>query len=265
MSGQKGDLSQAQALQGNLVPMSRDEMLNAYRGWAPVYDWTFGLLTRAGRRQAVDRINRRGGLVLDAGVGTGLSFRQYAPEVAVVGVDLSPDMLGFAQAKMRREKPANVVGLVRNDAGLLCFADDSFDTVVAMAMLSATCDPVKVIDELVRVLRPGGELVLVNHFSHSSGWLGWVERAMAPHGARLGWRPQFPMLPFVERSELTLTTSRQVAPWGMYSLLSFRKNDNAAKDQSGQIPKDKTTETSESSQPEPPAEPAAGDPATHQS
>ncbi|MHA1523514.1 MAG: class I SAM-dependent methyltransferase [Alphaproteobacteria bacterium] len=228
--------SQARELLEGLAPISRDDVIEAYRSWAPIYDWTFGVLTRAGRRQAVARINRRGGLLLDVGVGTGLSLWGYARGVEVVGLDLSQDMLGFAQAKMRRAQPDNVMGLVRNDASAIAFANDSFDSVVAMMMLSATSDPGAVVDELIRVLKPGGELVLVNYFSHNSGWLGWAEKALAPHAARLGWRSEFPMLPFVERPELTLTMSRQIAPWNLFTLLSFRKDGPAQNEDREHVP-----------------------------
>ena len=166
------------------------------------------ILTRTGRQQAIARVNRNGGLLLDVGVGTGLSLPHYASSVEVVGVDLSPEMLNFAQARLRRDKPGTVRGLVRNDAAMLAFADTSFDMVVAMVVLSTTTDPGAVMSELIRVLKPGGELILVSHFSHGSGWRGWLEKMLAPHGARLGWRSEFPILPFVERPELTLKIGR---------------------------------------------------------
>lgn len=246
--------NQTKVLLERLVPMSREAVLKAYRGWAPVYDWTFGILTRPGRRQAIARVNRHGGLVLDVGVGTGLSLPRYASGVEVVGMDLSPDMLNFAQARLRRDRPGNVRGLVRNDAAMLAFADDSFDVVVAMVVLSAATDPETMMSELIRVLKPGCELILVSHFSHNNGWRGWLEKMLAPHGARLGWRPDFPILPFVERSELALTTSRRLSPLGMFTLLSFRKNHDRAPQPASQPLGNSAQDTAGGAKPPPPVQ-----------
>ena len=85
----------------------------------------------------------------------------------------------------------NVTGLHEMDAGELKFADGSFDTVVAMYVMTVVPEPEKVMRELCRVCKPGGEVMLVNHFSADDGVRGWVERRMAPFGDKLGWRPVF--------------------------------------------------------------------------
>ena len=75
------------------------------------------------------------------------------------------------------------------DAGDLKFPNASFDTVVAMYVMTVVPDPEKVMRELSRVCRPGGEVIIVNHFSAEEGMRGWVERRMAPFADKLGWRP----------------------------------------------------------------------------
>ena len=90
-------------VQGRIVGIGRIEesaVLDAYRRWAPVYDYTFGLIAREGRRHAVEVINAREGRVLEVGVGTGLSLPDYEEHLEVVGIDLSPEMLEKARERV---------------------------------------------------------------------------------------------------------------------------------------------------------------------
>src|SRR4029453_17982779 len=73
----------------------------------------------------------------------------------------------------------------------LAFPDESFDAVVAMYVMTVVPDPERVMRELERVCAPGGEVILVNHFSEDEGVRGLVERRLAPFGDLLGWRPVF--------------------------------------------------------------------------
>ena len=165
---------------------------SAYRRWAPVYDNTFGRVAAEGRKHAVEIINRSQGRVLEVGVGTGLSLPDYRRQLEIVGIDLSPDMLEKAHERVAEEDLTNVTGLHEMDAGELKFPDASFDTVVAMYVMTVVPDPEKVMRELSRVCRPGGEVLLVNHFSAAEeSMLGWVERRMAPFADKIGWRPVF--------------------------------------------------------------------------
>src|SRR5437868_5449837 len=154
--------------QGRIVGIGRiDEgaVLDAYRRWAPIYDYTFGRIAREGRRHAVELINEGDGRVLEVGVGTGLSLPAYGRHLEIVGIDLSPDMLEKARERVVEERLKNVIGLHEMDAGDLKFDDTSFDTVVAMYVMTVVPDPEKVMRELSRVCRPGGDVIIVNHFS----------------------------------------------------------------------------------------------------
>ena len=90
--------------------MDAASVRHAYRRWAPVYDFTFGLIAEAGRKNAVQIINRRKGRVLEVGVGTGLSLPCYGSHLTITGIDLSPEMLAKAQDKVERKALGNVVG-----------------------------------------------------------------------------------------------------------------------------------------------------------
>lgn len=196
----------------------------SYARWAPVYDKTFGLLTARGRRRAVRHINARGGAVLELGVGTGLSLADYAPSLAVTGIDFSPEMLEKAREKVREKALGQVKSLRRMDARHLDFADESFDTVAAMHVLSVVPDPEKVMAEVARVLKPGGEAVILNHFARETGVLARLERMSAPLHDALGWHSDFPRARVLGQPALRLVAERSSPPLGMMTLMVLRKD-----------------------------------------
>lgn len=210
---------------GDARPPSMDEaaIKSAYRRWAPVYDSTFGLVAAEGRKHAVEIINARSGRVLEVGVGTGLSLPTYRRELEIVGIDLSPEMLQKARERVAAEGLANVAGLYEMDAGDLKFPDGSFDTVVAMYVMTVVPEPEKVMRELARVCRPGGEVLIVNHFSTEEGMRGWVERRMAPFADKLGWRPVFDVQRVMGCGDLELIEQRGLRPLGIFTMMRFRK------------------------------------------
>lgn len=213
--------------------IDEDAVKSAYRRWAPVYDHTFGRVAAEGRQHAVEIINQGKGRVLEVGVGTGLSLPAYGRQLEIVGIDLSPEMLEKARERVAAEGLGNVAGLHEMDASDLRFPDASFDTVVAMYVLTVVPEPEKVMRELARVCRPGGEVLLVNHFSTEQGkpgWegmVGWVERRMAPFADMLGWRPVFDLERVLVCKDLTLIAKRGLRPWGLFTMIRFRKAKEA--------------------------------------
>jgi phosphatidylethanolamine/phosphatidyl-N-methylethanolamine N-methyltransferase len=203
--------------------MDVDSVRHAYRRWAPVYDFTFGLIAEAGRKHAVRIINRRKGRVLEVGVGTGLSLPFYGSHLAITGIDLSPEMLSKAQDKVGRKKLGNVVALHEMDAGALAFADESFDTVVAMHVMTVVPEPERVMRELERVCAPGGEVILINHFSTEQGPRAWLERRLAPFADFIGWRSVFGLDQVLVCEDLRLAERRSLRPLGLFTMLRFVK------------------------------------------
>lgn len=199
----------------------------AYKRWAPVYDWTFGVVAAAGRRRTVELINQRRGNVLEVGVGTGLSLPNYAPYLKVTGIDLSPDMLTKARERVAKNGLRNIEALREMDASQLDFSDATFDTVVAMYVMTVVPNPDKVMEELTRVCAPGGEVMVVNHFSQDHGFRGWVERKMAPFSDKLGWHPIFPIERVLGHNNLSLIERKPLAPMGLFTLVRFRKLKSA--------------------------------------
>lgn len=203
--------------------MDAASVRHAYRRWAPVYDFTFGLVAEAGRKHAVRIINRRKGRVLEVGVGTGLSLPCYGNHLTITGIDLSPEMLAKAEVKVARKKLDHVAALHEMDAGALAFPDESFDTVVAMYVMTVVPEPERVMRELERVCAPGGEVILVNHFSQDEGMRGWLERTLAPFADLIGWRPVFELDQVLICEDLRLAERRSLRPFGLFTMLRFVK------------------------------------------
>jgi phosphatidylethanolamine/phosphatidyl-N-methylethanolamine N-methyltransferase len=217
-------------VQGRIVSIGRiDEtaVLDAYRRWAPVYDFTFGLVASKSRRHAVQVLNTRRGRILEVGVGTGLSLPDYKRHLEVTGIDLSPEMLEKARERVNEGGLNHVAGLHEMDAGELKFPDGSFDTVVAMFVMTVVPDPEKVMRELSRVVKPGGEVMLVNHFSQREGVRGWVERRMAPFADKIGWRSVFDISRVEVCDDLELVERKALRPVGLFTMVRFAKRDAA--------------------------------------
>jgi len=217
--------------QGRIVSIGRideSDVIDAYRRWAPVYDYTFGLVAREGRRHAVQLINKSAGRILEVGVGTGLSLPDYNKHLEVVGIDLSPEMLEKARERVAEEGLGNVTGLHEMDAAQLKFADGSFDTVVAMYVMTVVPEPEAVMRELSRVTKPGGQVLLVNHFSQREGVRGWVERRMAPFADKIGWRSVFDVSRVTVCDDLDLVERKALRPLGLFTMMRFAKRDAAA-------------------------------------
>jgi len=210
--------------------IDKDAVRRAYARWAPVYDATFGIIADAGRVHAVDHINRRRGKVLEVGVGTGISLPRYAPHMEITGIDLCPEMLEKARLRVEKKQLANVGDILEMDAGRLEFEDDSFNTVVAMYVMTVVPEPEKVLAELERVCSPGGEVIIVNHFSRDHGIRARIEKIMAPFAAALGWRPDFPIERLMGRKNLRLVRRVSLRPVGLFTMLRFRKELAAGDD-----------------------------------
>ncbi|WP_246736259.1 class I SAM-dependent methyltransferase [Enterovirga aerilata] len=166
-------------------------MRKAYQRWAPVYDIVYDKLTEPAARAAVRAVEACGPRILEVGVGTGLSLGYYSPNSEVHGIDLSEDMLQRAREKVARRGLRHVKSLDVMDACHLTFPDRSFDGVTAQFLITLVPDPERALDEMARVLRPGGEIVLVNHFGQDTGPIATVERVVAPLCARIGWSSDF--------------------------------------------------------------------------
>ncbi|MBS0644246.1 MAG: class I SAM-dependent methyltransferase [Proteobacteria bacterium] len=213
--------------------METDQVAEAYRRWAPVYDLVFGPVFRQGRRAAVVAAEQIGGRILEVGVGTGLSLSGYAKRNRITGIDISAPMLEKARRRVEQLRLAQVEDLAVMDAEALSFPDGSFDVVVAQYVVTAIPRPEKALDEFVRVVRPGGEIILTSRIGAGTGARGTVERWLMPLTNRLGWRSEFPWARYEDwaaRSRaVRLLERRALPPFGHFSLIRYRRlNDDRA-------------------------------------
>jgi len=211
--------------------LDRVTIEKAYARWAPVYDLVFGPLLDMGRRTATNAATRVGGRILNVGVGTGLELPYFDKSHEVVGVDISEPMLRKAQERVEREKLGNVKALCVMDGANLAFADGSFDCVVAQFVITTVPQPEKTLDEFARVLKPGGEIVLVNHIGAERGLRASFERWFSQHARKLGWSPEFPFKRISDWAEkngnVRLVERRTVPPFGVFTLMRFTRGDTA--------------------------------------
>src|SRR5215471_18695852 len=199
----------------------------AYARWAPVYDLVFGAVFERGRHAAVAAAERIGGRVLEVGVGTGISLPLYSNNCRLCGVDLSTPMLRKAQERIIELGLANVEGLWVMDAEHLSFSDDSFDVVVAQYVITTVPNPEATLDEFARVLKPGGEIVLVSRVGAEAGMRRALEKWFAPAARKLGWRTEFAWQRYAQWADghdtMRLAERRAMPPFGHFSLIRFAK------------------------------------------
>ena len=210
--------------------LDRGTIEKAYARWAPVYDLVFGRVFEQGRQLAIEaaeqHIGPEGGRILEVGVGTGISLQSYNRKNRLVGIDISAPMLRRAQDRVVEHRLANVEALAVMDAKHLAVPNASFDVVVAQYVITAVPDPEATLDEFVRVLKPGGEIVLVNHLGAESGFRRTFEQGFSPLARRLGWSPEFPfarLTGWAERNGIRLIERRPMPPMGHFSLIRFGK------------------------------------------
>jgi phosphatidylethanolamine/phosphatidyl-N-methylethanolamine N-methyltransferase len=207
--------------------LDKETIAKAYARWAPVYDLVFGAVFARGRKASIAAAERVGGRILDVGVGTGISLRDYAPSNRIVGVDYSEPMLRKAHERVAEFQLHHVDALAVMDAQHLGFADASFDVVVAQYVITTVPDPEATLDEFARVVRAGGEIVLVNHLGAEAGMRRAFEQAFAPLARRLGWRPEFSWERLARWAErhggVGLIERRAMPPLGHFSLIRFER------------------------------------------
>ena len=218
--------SRSSAETARLTPVAaldQASIVEAYRRWAGIYDTAFGGVSAKGRARAVALINRLPGTdVLEVGVGTGLALPHYHRDKRITGIDLSKEMLRKARTRTRDLGLSNVQALHEMDAEATSFADGSFDIAVGMFVASVVPNPRRLLQELRRLVRPGGNILLVNHFASAKGPRWWLERALAPASRALGWHPDFAIDAIFSTEDLAQIETESVPPLGLFTLVRLQ-------------------------------------------
>ena len=207
----------------SVTAVENDFVEEVYDKLAKVYDFTFGPTLHPGRLQAIERMDIQSGeRVLEVGVGTGINLSLYPKNCSVVGIDFSGPMLEIARERAARKDVRNV-RLLQMDAADLKFADNSFDIVYAPYVISVVPDPVKVAHEMRRVCRPGGRIIVLNHFLSPNAILSRIERLISPFTIHIGFKADLDLPAFLAQAELRPQSIERVNIPKLWSLITVVK------------------------------------------
>jgi phosphatidylethanolamine/phosphatidyl-N-methylethanolamine N-methyltransferase len=204
--------------------VENDFVARVYENIAWAYDLIFGPALHPGRVNAIRRMAiRPGDRVLEVGVGTGINAALYPTDCSVTGIDLSSSMLEKARERVARKGVRNV-RLLQMDAASLKFADDTFDIVYAPYVISVVPDPVAVAREMRRVCRPGGRIVILNHFRSKNRLGAWIERVISPLTVHIGFKSDLDLPAFLAQTELKPVSIEKVNHPRIWSLVTCLKD-----------------------------------------
>jgi phosphatidylethanolamine/phosphatidyl-N-methylethanolamine N-methyltransferase len=208
----------------SVTAVETDFVAGVYEKLASVYDWIFGPTLHPGRLQAMQRMAiAPGDRILEVGVGTGINLSLYPRDCAVTGIDLSDSMLEKAHERVAERTMRNV-RLLQMDATSLSFPDDSFDIVYAPYLISVVPDPVAVAVEMRRVCRPGGRIIILNHFRSSNPVMSWGERMLSPFTVHVGFKSDLDLPAFLAQADLQPVSIEKVNIPRIWSLVTCIKD-----------------------------------------
>jgi phosphatidylethanolamine/phosphatidyl-N-methylethanolamine N-methyltransferase len=208
----------------SVIAVENDFVEGVYHKLSRVYDWIYGPLLHPGRLLALQRMGiAPGDRVLEVGVGTGINAALYPRGCHVTGIDFSASMLEKARERMAR-KGLSHVRLLEMDAAQLTFPDNSFDVVYAAYLINCVPDPVKVVREMRRVCRPGGKIVILNHFRSANPVLSRIDRALSPLTVHIGFKSDLDLPGFLAQAELRPVSIEKISLSRLWSLVICRKD-----------------------------------------
>jgi phosphatidylethanolamine/phosphatidyl-N-methylethanolamine N-methyltransferase len=211
--------------------MDLHKVERVYTSYAGIYDKIFGKVFHEGRESAIRNLNvQPQERILEVGVGTGIALPMYPRHCEIVAIDFSEGMLEIAK-KRTAEHRMDHVTLHRMDAGAMEFEDSTFDTVVAAYVVTAVPDYRKVVSEMIRVCRPGGRIIMLNHFSNENKMVAAVEKVLSPLTKHLGWRTDLSLDNVLEGTELQVARKQNVNPlrfWALVECVNCKDSDGVA-------------------------------------
>ncbi len=210
----------------SVIAVENDFVTAVYQKIASVYDFTFGPTLHPGRIQAIERMGiNSGDRILEVGVGTGINLAMYPKGCKITGIDLSGRMLARARERATK-KGVRDVRLLEMDAANMTFAENSFDIVYAPYLISVVPDPVKVAREMWRVCRPGGKVIVLNHFRSPNPLLSRIERMISPLTVHIGFKADLDLPGFLAQADLQPMSIERVNVPRIFSLVTCIKDED---------------------------------------
>ena len=191
------------------------------------YDATFGRLVRRRIERAIRHMNISDtDLVLDLGIGTGVSLNSYPDKGRIVGIDLSNGMLREARKKIR-ERNLEHACVLQGNALQLPFATNTFDHVFMSHVISVVSDPYQLIREAQRVAKPDARIVVVNHFQSTNRAIALVEKWLCPLCTKLGWRSDLALQDLIRRTGVEIDYRYKLETIDIWETVVITNNKSA--------------------------------------
>ncbi|MFQ5477469.1 MAG: class I SAM-dependent methyltransferase [Candidatus Binatia bacterium] len=172
---------------------------------------------------------RPGARILEVGIGTGLSLDAYPPHCEVTGVDISEAMLLRARDKWDPTRHGHIE-LRQLDAMRTDYPDDTFDFVTAFHVVTVVPDPARLVEEMTRICKPAGELVIINHFSSERPAVRALVDLVDPLTRRLGWSTRLGLDEVVDKRKLNVETRYKTSPWSLFTVVRATKDPKSGVD-----------------------------------
>ena len=194
-----------------------------YSDLSHFYDAVFGRAFVDHEHEVVESLNLRPGQrVLEVGVGTGMALDAFPPYVELIGIDPSEAMLAHAREKIRDNRWRHVE-VKQGDALNLEFPDNSFDDVVSFHVITVVPDPIRMMNEMIRVCKPGGRIVVVNHFASPNPILYFLNTLINPLTKLLGWTTRLRARDILHSPSITVERLTPVTRFSVHDLIIARK------------------------------------------
>lgn len=210
------------------IPVTTEQVERIYSAYARFYDLVFGKAAFCqSRAWAIHLLEiQSGDKILEVGVGTGLSLSLYPRHCEIVGIDLSARMLEKGEKRVKKYQLPHVT-LQKMDATTMEFEDNSFDRVLAAYVMTTVPDPKQVMQEMIRVCKDGGNIVLLNHFANRNPLVYRIEKFISPFCTKIGFRTDLDLKTLLDGTPLRVTKARSAPPFNYWKLVQCINMKNA--------------------------------------